>query len=263
MVQQTQTLIKALVVVAVLILVNPLFVVGPGQVGVTFNRISGVTASYSQGAHFRIPVVQTVDKFDVKTQRVDIIAAASSKDIQQVKLDCVLNYHLLYDKVNDLYVKVGKDYMEKVIDPAVNESVKAAASQYAVEEIIVKREELRSQIEAMLTHRLAQYNIILESLNLVNIDFTPEFNQVVEQKQIEEQRIKTAQYQRMQAEEKKKQTILEAEGESRKQELLKMSVSDKGIALQWIAKWDGKLPQYMMGDKTSLLITPKMDKGKE
>jgi regulator of protease activity HflC (stomatin/prohibitin superfamily) len=255
-----KTLIVVAATVIIVLLSNPFYIVGPGQVGVTFNRINGKTASHAQGMHIRIPVIQSVDKFDVKTQRIDIIAEAASKDLQHVKIDCALNYHLLYDKVNNLYVRVGKDYKEKILDPAVNESLKSSVSQYPVEDIIVKREELRKQIESMLAERLAQYDLILESLNLVNISFTPEFNQVVEQKQIEEQKIKTAQYQRMQAEEKKKQTILEAEGEARKQELMKQTVSDKGIALQWIAKWDGKLPSYMMGDKnSSLLITPKTD----
>jgi regulator of protease activity HflC (stomatin/prohibitin superfamily) len=251
-----------LLALVVTVILNPVYIVRPGEVAVTFNRVTGTTASHAQGLHFRIPLVHGLEKFDVKTQRIDIVADAASKDLQHVKIDCALNYHLLYEKVNNLFVKVGKDYKVKIIDPAVNESLKSSVSQYPVEDIIVKREELRRQIEAMLAERLAQYNLILESLNLVNISFTPEFNQVVEQKQIEEQKIRTAQYQRMQAEEKKKQTILEAEGEARKQELLKQTVSEKGISLQWIAKWDGHLPQYMLGEKTSILLTPKSDTSK-
>lgn len=236
---------------------NPVFVVGPGQVGVTFNNVSGKTASYGQGTHFRVPIVHTVNKFDVKTQRLDIIAEGASKDLQLVKMETVLNFHLDYTMVDQIFVKVGRDYMRKVIEPAVNEAVKAAVSQYQVEKIIVERESVKSIIEQLLAKRLAEYNIILENVNLVDINFADEFNKVVEQKQIEEQKIKTAQYQRMQAEENKKRVILDAEGEARKQQMLKETVSDKGIALQWIAKWDGHLPQYMMGKDTSFLITPK------
>ncbi|MFH1368459.1 MAG: prohibitin family protein [Elusimicrobiota bacterium] len=255
---KTVTLIAAgLVVLFTALIINPIFVVGPGQVGVTFNNISGETASYSQGTHFRIPIVHTVNKFDVKTQRLDILAEGASKDLQLVKMETVLNYHLDYTMVDQIYVKVGRDYMQKVIEPAVNEAVKAAVSQYQVERIIVERESVKAIIESLLAKRLLTYNIILENVNLVDIDFADEFNKVVEQKQIEEQKIKTAQYQRMQAEENKKRVILDAEGEARKQQMLKETVSDKGIALQWIAKWDGHLPQYMMGKDTSILITPK------
>jgi regulator of protease activity HflC (stomatin/prohibitin superfamily) len=236
---------------------NPIFVVGPGQVGVTFSNVSGDTKSYSQGMHFRIPFVENVSKFDVKTQRDDIVAEGASKDLQVVKVEVVLNQHLDYTKVNELYIKVGRDYKEKVIVPAIHEVVKAAVAKFPVEQIIVEREKVKTIIDELLKGKLAEYHIIVENVNLVDIDFSPEFNKVVEEKQMEEQKIKTAQYQRMQAEENKKRTILEAEGEARKQQLLKESVSEKGIAIQWIGKWDGKLPVTMLGDKANILFTPK------
>jgi regulator of protease activity HflC (stomatin/prohibitin superfamily) len=246
--------IIAVIIVAAAIILNPFYIIGPGQVGVTFNRITGDMSSHSMGMGILLPMVQTMNKFDVKTQRVDLLAESASKDLQDVKIDVVLNYHLQYDKVNDLYMKVGRDYTEKVIDPAINEAVKASAAQYPVEDIIVHREELKNSIEKLLTTRLASYNIVLESINLLQIQFTPEFNKAVEEKQIAEQKIKTAEYEKEQAAQTKQKTILEAEGEARKQELLKQTVSEKGIALQWIAKWNGVLPNVMAGDKGNMMM---------
>jgi regulator of protease activity HflC (stomatin/prohibitin superfamily) len=243
-----------LIVLALIVGCGSFFSVGAGVVGVTFNSITGDTAAYSQGMYFKIPVVTSVIKFDVKTQREDIQADSASKDLQKVKVHVAINYHLDYKKVNELYVKVGRDYTEKVIHPAVNESVKASVAQFPVEEIIVKREDVKILIEKSLKDRLAYYNIILESVNLVNISFDDEFNRVVEQKQIEEQKIKTAEYIKKQAEQKKQATILEAEGEARKQELLRATISKDTVMMKWIDKWDGKLPTYMMGDKTMMMV---------
>ena len=152
---------------------------------------------------------------------------------------------------------MGKDYVEKVIDPAVNECVKAASAQFPVEDIIVKRDQLKQQIENALREKLDFYNIVVENANLVNIKFDPEFEKVVEQKQIEEQKIKTAEYVKQQAEQNKLATITRAEGDARAQQLLRESVNDKTIAYKWIDKWDGKLPQTMLGNNTSVLFTPK------
>ncbi len=250
---------KLVPVIAVIILVflvgcGSFFSVGAGVVGVTFNSITGNTAAYSQGMYLKIPIVESVIKFDVKTQREDIQADSASKDLQKVKVYVAINYHLDYLKVNELYVKVGRDFNDKVIHPAVNESVKASVAQFPVEEIIVKREDVKALIEKSLKDRLANYNIILESVNLVNIAFDEEFNKVVEQKQIEEQKIKTAEYIKKQAEQKKQATILEAEGEARKQELLRATISKDTVNMKWIDKWDGKLPTYMVGDKTLMTI---------
>ncbi|MCB4790884.1 MAG: prohibitin family protein [Elusimicrobia bacterium] len=249
----------ALIVLAVMVLVNinPVFVVGPGEVGVTFNRLSGKTASYSQGMHFRIPGIHWVTKFDVKTQRIDIVAYSASKDLQKVEVEIVINTHLQYEKVNDLFIKVGKDYVVKVIQPAVNECVKAASAQFPVEDIIVKREVLKQQIEDTLRVKLMVYNIVVENVNLVNIKFDPEFEKVVEAKQIEEQKIKTAEYVKQQAEQNKLATIARAEGDAKAQQLLRESVNEKTIAYKWIDKWDGKLPETMLGSNSSILFTPK------
>ena len=254
-----------LVVVAIIVItnLNPVFVVGPGEVGVTFNRLSGKTASYSQGMHYRIPVIHGVSKFDVKTQRIDIVAFSASKDLQKVEVEVVVNTHLLYEKVNDLFIKVGKDYVVKVVEPAVNECVKAASAQFPVEDIIVKREVLKQQIEDTLRTQLMTYNIVVENVSLVNIKFDPEFEKIVEQKQIEEQKIKTAEYVKQQAEQNKLATIARAEGEAKAQQLLRESVNDKTIAYKWIDKWDGKLPATMLGSNSSVLFTPpKQSEGK-
>jgi prohibitin 1 len=251
-----QRLVVAAVVILLLVTLNPIFVVGPGEVGVTFNRLSGKTASYAQGTHFRVPIVHGVSTFDVKTQRIDITASSASKDLQKVEIEVVINTHLLYEKVNDLFIKVGKDYIANVVEPTVNECVKAATAQFPVEEIIVKRDLLKQQIEETLRVKLIAYNIVVENANLVNIKFDPEFEKIVEQKQIEEQKIKTAEYVKQQAEQNKMATIAKAEGEARAQQLLRESVNEKTIAYKWIDKWDGKLPQTMLASNSSVLFTP-------
>lgn len=240
----------------VLLILFPAFTVGAGEVGVTFNRFTGQTQSYSQGTHFRMPIAQSVYKFDVKTKRMDIDAESASKDLQVVHITAMLNYHLDYAHVNDLFVKVGRDYEEKIIHPATNETIKAAVAQFPVEQIITNREDLKTIIEKTLKTKLSAYNIELEAVNLVNINFDPEFNKVVEQKQIEEQKIKTAEYQKRQAMEYKEKTILEAQAEAEKQRLMKSNVNESIVALEWIKKWSGNLPTTMLSDKGVIMINP-------
>lgn len=253
-------IIKIVIGVGLLIMAlifKPFFIVSAGEVGVTFNRFTGTTMSYSQGTHFRIPLIQAVHDFDVKTQRIDIDAHSASKDLQKVHVIAMLNSHLDYQKVNDLFVKVGEDYKEKVVEPATQEVIKAETAKFPVDEIIVRREMLKDGIEKALREKLIAYNIILENVNLVNIDFDEEFNKVVEQKQIEEQKIKTAEYQKRQALEYKEKTILEAQAEAEKQRLMKTNVNESIIALEWIKKWNGTLPQTVLGDKSVMMVNPK------
>ena len=244
------------VIIALVIFFGCWYTVDVGEVGVVFNEVSGKTRTTPQGAHLKIPMLEKVYHFDVKTQRLDIKADGMSKDLQLVIVDVVLNYHLENNKVNELFTRVGIDYSAKVIVPATSEVVKSAIAQFPVENIVMERQKLRDQIDAELKKRLVFYDIVMEYTNIVDIDFAKEFNDIVEKKQIEEQKIKTAQYMKMQAKELKEKTILEAEGEARKQELMKTSVTKDIVSLEWIKKWDGKLPVTMLGDKTMMMINP-------
>ena len=241
-------------IVAVIIFFGCFYVIGVGQVGVIFNQATGRTKSVQSGFSLKIPIVEQLNVFDIRTQRIDIVEDCASKDLQIVKMKTVINYHLDYTKVNEIFTKVGRDYTEKVIIPITNEIAKSLVSQYTVENIIVKRAELKDAIETALREKLKEYFIVIESVNLVNVDFTTEFNRVVEAKQIEEQKIKTAEYKKMQAAQNKEAVILEAEGESRRQELIRATVNPQIVSLEWIKKWDGKLPVTMLGDKTVMMV---------
>lgn len=247
--------IKVVIMLLVLVMFfGSFYVIGVGQVGVIFNQASGKTKSVQSGFSIKIPIVEQLNIFDIRTQRIDIEEDCASKDLQLVRMKTVINYHLDYTKVNEIFTKVGRDYTAKVIIPITNEITKSLASQYTVENIIVKRAELKDAIEGALREKLKEYFVVIESVNLVNIDFTSEFNRVVEAKQIEEQKIKTAEYKKMQAAQNKEAVILEAEGESRRQELIKATVNPQIVSLEWIKKWDGKLPVTMLGDDTVLML---------
>lgn len=225
------------------------FTVGVGEVGVVFNQMSGHTKVAEPGVHFKIPLIENVTRFDVKTLAIQIEEECGSKDLQVVRLKTVLNFHLEKAKVNDLYSNVGAEYQEKIMHPLTLEVAKATVAQYPVEGIILKREELKDAIEKSLRVRLAAYNIILESVSLVNVDFSVEFNKVVEQKQVAEQGIKVAENMRLQAEKYKQKTILEAEAASESQRLMKQNATAQIIALEWIKKWSGNVPTVVVSDK--------------
>ncbi|MCK5534687.1 prohibitin family protein, partial [bacterium] len=131
---------------------------------------------------------------------------------------------------------------------------KIGAAQFPVEKIIVEREKLKGIITELLRAKMVGYNITIENVNLVNIDLSVEFNKIVEQKQIEEQKIKTAEYKKKQAQQEKERLILQAEAQATKQRLLRQTVNKDIIALEWIKKWDGTLPQTMLGEGSVPLI---------
>ena len=242
-----QLLLVAVLGIGVILSVfTTFYIVNPGEVAVEvlFGNIQGYREN---GFHAKLPIAD-VHVFDIKTQKSHQECEAASSDLQIVKVVAVINYRLDSTKIAHLYQQVGRDYESKVVLPMIQECVKAGVSQYKVEDIIIKRMELKATIENLLKDRFTAYFITMEGVNLQNIDFSAEFNKVVELKQIAEQQIKTAEFNRQKAEKEKQTTILQAQAEAEKQRLLSVSTSKDVADLKWIEKWNGILPQMMGGN---------------
>lgn len=248
------TAVLVIVGILLMLMFGSCSIIGAGQRGVVYSKVSGVRPYiFTEGLNFKVPFIETVTKFSIRTQKLKGLSEGASRDLQLLKIETTLNYRLDATKVAKLYQTVGRDYENVVIVPAIAESVKAASAQFPVEQVIVERPKLKQLITESLAERLARYDIILENLNITDIDFSDEFNKVVEEKQIEEQKIKTAEYKKRQAEQEKQTTILEAEAQAEKQRLLKSQVTKDIVALEWIKKWDGGLPNVMLGESTPLV----------
>ena len=104
----------------------------------------------NEGLYFRVPLMDSVVLMDVKIQKEEVVATAASKDLQTVNSKVALNYQIDPQKVANIYQDIGTDYNPRLIDPALQESVKATTAKYTSEELSTKREEVRYEIKAHL-----------------------------------------------------------------------------------------------------------------
>lgn len=209
----------------------------------------------SEGIHLVNPISDTVVNMNIKVQKDEINTEAASKDLQIVSATIATNYHLNPDKVNDIYKNVGINYLDTVITPSIEESVKAATAKFTATELLTKRQEVKADISAQLKERLTKYDIIIDDVSITNFQFSDEFNAAIEKKQVAQQEAERAEYLRQKAEIEKETAILQAQGEAEAQKLQAQSLTPEVIEklkidrdLQAIYYWDGKLPAYVGGD---------------
>ena len=181
----------ALIAFAALILVltlNPFVVIGAGERGVVMNFGAVQKEILNEGLHIRMPIMQKVVIMNVQVQKGEGQGDAASKDLQQVTTNVAINYHLDPLKVAHVYQTIGTfdQVGQRIILPAVSESVKAAA-QYTAEELISKRQEVREKIRQLLLIRLAVYGVIVDDFSIVNFAFSREFSNAIESKTTAEQ----------------------------------------------------------------------------
>src|SRR3989344_8297845 len=81
-------------IIALMIIFGAFGTVGAGERGVLLQFGAVKDKVLGEGLYFKIPLIQSVVKMDVKTQKDEVPASASSKDLQMVTSKIALNYQI-------------------------------------------------------------------------------------------------------------------------------------------------------------------------
>jgi regulator of protease activity HflC (stomatin/prohibitin superfamily) len=179
---------------------------------------------------------------------------AASADIQETRSKIALNYRIQADKANWVYQNIGIQFKDRIIDPAVQEVVKAVTARYTAVNLITQRDKVREEIRDLLKERLLAYYITVVDFAIIDFQFSEQFARAIEDKQAAEQRALKAQRDleriKIEAEQQVVQATAEAEAlRLQKQNITKDLIELRKIeaAITAIEKWDGVLPKVTAG----------------
>ena len=224
------------------------------------------SVALNEGIHFVTPFRDSVVQMEVRTQKTVENAASASKDLQDVTTQVALNYHLNPNSAQVVYQQLGFEYGNRVIAPAIQESVKQVTARFNAEELITMRETVKNQIEQQIKSRLAPYNILVDTISITEFQFSEQFRKAVEAKVEAQQRALQAQndLRRIEIEAQQNEAkavgeqkanvarsegirqsnVLQAEGESQAIKIIDQQLRTSPSYLEWLKtqRWDGKLP---------------------
>jgi prohibitin 2 len=203
-----------LVMLIIVFIVSGIGQVEAGQRGVVtqFGAVTGEIKG--EGIYFVIPGIQKVIPMDIQTNAYNTEAAAVSSDLQDVMTSITVNYNLNPNMAATVYQTIGKDYVERIIRPAVQESVKSVTAQFNAEGLIIKRPEVGSKIRQVLSDRLAPLGINVDAISTTNFQFSPEFTNSIEAKAVAAQKALEAENKLREIEVVARQAEAEAKGQA-------------------------------------------------
>jgi prohibitin 2 len=239
----------AIIALILLFLLSPFGTIAAGERGVHL-RFTAVTGKlFGEGLYFRIPLIESVQMMDVKVQKYEMESAAASKDLQTVHSVVALNFHIDPERVANIYQDVGLQFRDRIIDPAMQEAIKASTAKFTAEELITKRELVRDEIKAQLTSRLKGRNILVDEFNIVNFEFSKNFNDAIEAKVTAEQQALAAKNKLEQIKFEADQKIAEARGKAEAMTIESNALKSNPqiLELRALEKWNGTLPQVTGG----------------
>ena len=265
-------IVPIIVVLAFLLfLVAAMFVVvEAGHVGVV-KRLGAVQEkALSEGLHFKRPFVDTVEQIDIRLMPTNAKSTAASRDLQTVSTEVNVTYSVNGELAPQMYQRIGdtRKVSAALVEPAIQESVKAVTAQYTAEELVTKRAEVKiaiqSAIEDFIAKTLAdkdvQNGVTLANVAITDFVFSAEFNTAIEAKVKAEQEALRAKNEKLmrvtQAEAKESEvklaadaqaysTQVESEARAKAIELEAAALRDNPsiIKLRAIEKWDGAVPR--------------------
>ena len=233
------------ILAALLILIgfNSYVVINPGEAGVISLLGKAQEDALLEGIHYKIPFISKVDVYDVTVQKFEVPAQSATRDLQDLNASFAINFRLDPVQVVDIRRKQGtlSNVVSKVISPQTQESFKVAAARKTAEEAITKRDELKEDFDIALNERLDKYGILVLDTSIIDLNFTKEFAQAVEDKQIAEQSAQKAVYIALEAKQKAQADINRAKGRAEAQRLLAETLRAQGGSLvlqkEAIAAW--------------------------
>ena len=241
--------------VVFIILCNPFVMVGPGERGIKITLGEVQNESLGEGLHTIFPFVQKFRTMDVKTQRNTKTTAVYTKDIQQARITYVLNYNVQHDSVNKIFQEVGLDYESKILIPVVEGTIKDIIGKWNAQDLIANREKATGDILYKLQEQLKDNYILVTDFQMTEINYSDVFEKAIESKVTAEQEALKAKNKTVQVQEEAKQKVIAAEAEARSMAIRAQALSQNKSLVQYeaVQKWDGKMPQYMLGNSVPFI----------
>ena len=244
-------------------------VINPGERGVKV-RLGAITGVIEPGFYFKLPWIEHVYAMEVKTRTINYDKngnegdstdtsqlSGASKDLQDVWIGVVVNYHVNPTKVDAIYAQYRsvENYEFNVIEPIIREVVKTTSAQYTAEELVTKRADYSDKVNIALTERFTGKDAVLERFNITNFEFSQSFTQAIEAKVTAVQNAEAAKNKLEQVKFEAQQTIETARAQAEAIRIQASAIQSQGgadyVKLQWIKAWQeggAKVPTFITSE---------------
>ncbi len=265
-------IVPIIVVLAFLLFIvaGAFVVVQAGHVGVV-KRLGAVQPnSLPEGLHFKRPFMDDIEQIDIRLMPTNAKSTAASRDLQTVSTEVNVTYSVNGELAPLMFQRIGdtRKVSAALVEPAIQESVKAVTAKYTAEELVTKRAEVKNAIQAAIEEFIAktladkdiQNGVTLANVAITDFVFSEEFNKAIESKVKAEQEALRAKNEKLmrvtQAEASEAEVKLaadaraystkvesEARAEAIRIEAAALRDNPAIIELRSVEAWDGALPK--------------------
>lgn len=294
------SLCVSVVITFALILYSQIYIIDQGEKAVVTN-FGEISKTWSAGFHVKAPFIQSVKRYSVRVQKTvfgavpggnNQILSAYSNDQQIIESYAIaITWNYDPNRIEDVYKYFGtsddSSVFQTVVSPTIQQSSKSLLGQFTAQTIVQDRAKLDQALDVKIKELLKQYPINIISVQMVDINFSKTYENVIEQTAQKKQEIEKARNELKRIEIETQQQVAKAEAENKATKLkadaeaYQISVRAKAesdaiklkaealkankdlVDLKIAEKWNGTVPQTVVisGDKSGNQIFPLLNIG--
>lgn len=237
------------VVVVIGVLYNGIHFINEGERAVV-TSFGEISKTWDPGMHFSFPFVQDVDRYSVRIQKAtfgrlndrdsvhDVLSAYSND--QQVIESYRISITWQYDasRISEVYKEFGKSddnnsIFYTVVSPLVQQTSKQILGQFTANTIVQERTKLDRSLDESLKNLLSAYPIKVIGVQMEDINFSRNYENVIEQNAQKKMEIEKAKNELLRIEIESKQAIAKAESENK---AIKLKADAQAYQIETLAK---------------------------
>ena len=238
-------------------------VVPVGHALVIFNTVTRGFRVARQGITFVPPLISSTQTYDLRRleytmsgtsgegrkTNVDDSLWSPTREGLQVGIDLTIWHHLDPQMVAAVHQKIGPDYEEKIIRPAVRSVIRLVISEYAVMDVYsARRAEIQDEINRKTKALIEKDGFIVDEVVLRDVRFTPEFTKAIEAKQVAQQAAEQMTYTLEKEQKEAERKVIEAKGRANAIEVINQALAQNPNYIKYL--YVDKL-----SDKISVIIS--------
>jgi prohibitin 2 len=240
-----------------------------GHALVVFNTVTRSFHLAGQGLTFVTPFVSDTRLYDLrrleytmsgvsgegrKTEIDDSLWSPTQEGLQ-VGIDLTVWHHVDPQRVVTIHQKIGPDYEEKIIRPAVRSVIRLVISEYAVMDVYsAKRAQIQDEINMKIRQLIEKDGFMVDEVVLRDVRFTPEFAKAIEAKQIAQQSAEQMKYTLEKEQKEAERKVIEAQGRANAIDVINKSLAKNPnyIRYLYVDKLSDKV-QVVVSDQNTIM----------
>lgn len=225
-------------------------IVDTGHRGIKTRFGEVVSGPLPEGFYFYNFFTTTIVEMDTRVQKWNRETLCYTADIQNVKVTYTINYRPDPTYMANFYKEIGFDWDNKLLPQIVEGKVKEVIGRYDAVKLISDRQKATKAMHDLIEQEMKNSKIIMVNFEITNLNYNDAFENAVEAKVVAIQTAEEAKNKTVRVQEEANQQIIAAKAEAESMRIRANALTQNKNLVEYeaVQKWNGKLPQYMMGD---------------